>query len=1410
MKKKTFFRITVLVCFLVFHSVYSVYSQTKITPPGGTSWAVFDFETPTTDTYDATCKFRSTGQSLLTTLGSAAFSNPDKTGINNSNFCFQLQRNTSASASYASFKFAIKGVTSGVASNCIDMNEWDGIQFDVLSTQQVFSSIKLELQYSNVSGYDGYGNGVTTVKSVSKTTGITVAQNTWGTVTLPFSGFTLRSGDNSTNMSKITSLMFYPNNGLTAGSSDIIYLDNINLYRFINPSVSTLSGFTYSHGAGPSAELSFTVSGTSLTGNITVTPPTNYEISTTSGSGFATNPISLTQTGGVVNSSTIYVRLKSGLTAAAAAATAYSGNIVLSSTNVASVNVACSGSVSPVPTLDATTTVTAITGTTASSGGNITLSGSSNITARGVCWYTLPGPTVLLNLGKTTDGTGTGSFTSNLTGLTGGTTYYVRSYATNSGGTAYAPEVSFTTPGTGLPTLAPTTAASVIAVNNVTSGGNVISDGGSPVTARGVCWGTSSNPTVTSNAGKTTNGTGTGSFASTMTSNLWNWTTFYVRAYATNGNGTAYGAQISFTTLKGEPAVQPTSFAVGAVTTSAIPLSWVTGNIYSYNPPQDGYIIKLSTGTIDDPVDGIEPADVTAITNGIAYKRITSGTSTTASSFTGMTAGTMYNYKIYSYTNSGTNINYKQASPPTLSYATLPNPVTTATFTAISPSSATISWTAATGYNAANHSTLVFVKEASAITTGTPTAAPSTYTANAAVGLGTSYQGDADAKCVYNGDGTSLSITGLIANTTYYVLIYTVVDASNSNSTNSYSAATNANATTNAKASQVIVFNALAGKNVGDPDYSPDATSATSGTNPITYTSSEPTVATILNGNIHITGTGTTTITASQSGNADYLAATNVTQDLVVSARQLTTISSGTQNASLLSNSINDIVVSGNGTTLTIDADKTENNLTLEPDTKLDLSNNTLTLTGNLILKAGKNTSPSINVTHAMSVVGNVSLQKTLDNTKWYFMSFPSTVDVNSITQISGTGTLGVLGTNWWIKYYDGASRVENLGTTSNWKFVNNGETLAANKGYIISLSSSLTGDFVLSFPLNKDLLTTAESAVTNRTVPVGLWGEGLTDNKNTLGQTVGENHKGWNLLGIPYLSKFAGSGVQDVAFLTLPKSDGIGYDQFSKSEVGRDINPFEAFFVQASSATTTSNLAFATGGRQLNRSLVQTDMSDRIQINFSSETGTDKTNIIMDNDQSAAYEINRDLEKWIATGSDLPQVYTKLDGINYAFNALPMSNVQNLPLAYYNKKGGVSVISVDASQAHGLSALILTDISNGAITDLLSTNYSFDADPGTTTGRFLLTARRIATDNEPQIIGNEVNSPIITISNEKILLGNLSNISLIRLFDAVGRMVTNRKVNSSSVELYVPVHGIYTIQLQGTTEKLWTKKIVL
>jgi len=189
-----------------------------------------------------------------------------------------------------------------------------------------------------------------------------------------------------------------------------------------------------------------------------------------------------------------------------------------------------------------TIAVTEVTLNSAVSGGSIVADGGEDISAKGVCWSTTSNPTIADQ--KTSDGSGSASFTSNIVGLTEGTTYYVRAYATNEVGTAYGNELSFTTEEVTGAVLT-TTEASSITASTAVAGGNITDDGGGNITARGVCWGIAPNPTVTGD--KTTNGTGEGDFTSNLT-NLSDGTVYYYRAYATNSAGTTYGQEFQFIT----------------------------------------------------------------------------------------------------------------------------------------------------------------------------------------------------------------------------------------------------------------------------------------------------------------------------------------------------------------------------------------------------------------------------------------------------------------------------------------------------------------------------------------------------------------------------------------------------------------------------------------------------------------------------------------------------------------------------------------------------------------------------------------------------------------------------------------------------------------------------------------------
>jgi hypothetical protein len=183
-----------------------------------------------------------------------------------------------------------------------------------------------------------------------------------------------------------------------------------------------------------------------------------------------------------------------------------------------------------------------ITSSTATVVGFVVAEGDG-FTEKGICYNTTTAPTIANTKVAYTGQTNTATFNVTLTGLTFATKYYARAYATNANGTIYGEEQTFTT----LPVVPTLTTAAISAITSFTAagGGNATKDGGASITARGICFGLKTSPTIAD--GKTTDGTGLGAFTSSLKGLKHN-TTYYVRAYATNSAGTGYGPEVTFKT----------------------------------------------------------------------------------------------------------------------------------------------------------------------------------------------------------------------------------------------------------------------------------------------------------------------------------------------------------------------------------------------------------------------------------------------------------------------------------------------------------------------------------------------------------------------------------------------------------------------------------------------------------------------------------------------------------------------------------------------------------------------------------------------------------------------------------------------------------------------------------------------
>lgn len=378
-----------------------------------------------------------------------------------------------------------------------------------------------------------------------------------------------------------------------------------------------------------------------------------------------------------------------------------------------------------------TNPVTTIATTTATCGGN-TISGTGTITAKGVCYKTSSTPvsptisdTILVASGTTTS-----DFTSNLTGLTSGLTYYIRAYVTTGGITSYGATVVFTT--LGLTTVDPDAATPAITSTTATSGATNISGFNlGNISASGVCWSTSTSPTL--GVGNYTQNSIIGNtFISNITGLIAN-TTYYVRSYITvtgSPSITHYGTEVSFTTSTNDPTVTTNSSITSITGTGAT----VSGNV-------------VSTGGATVSERGIQYSLIPNMSSGITSVTSGSGTGTFSATLTGLTPATTYYVRAYGTNTHGTGYG------AIYNFTALGGPVVET----IIPYSITSS-TAQVGCNILNQGSSSLIARGIVISTSPD---PTLYT-------GTTYT---DA---YPGNGTQYltKLTSLTKDTTYYIKAY--------------------------------------------------------------------------------------------------------------------------------------------------------------------------------------------------------------------------------------------------------------------------------------------------------------------------------------------------------------------------------------------------------------------------------------------------------------------------------------------------------------------------------------------------------------------------------------------------------------------------------------------------------------
>ena len=278
--------------------------------------------------------------------------------------------------------------------------------------------------------------------------------------------------------------------------------------------------------------------------------------------------------------------------------------------------------------------------------GNVTDVGDSNITTRGFCYKvgTSGDPTTSDSKVYDTGTYGTGAFSKTISSLSDDTGYRVRAYAINARGTSYGTTVQVTTSaGTTTPTVT-TSACDDVEDTTATGCGNVTATGGLAVTTRGFCYmvGTSGDPTTSNSKAYDSGSYGVAYFEKGLTG-LSKGTSYRVRAYAINANGTSYGTTVQILT---KPSYPTSVTATDATHTDKVVIEWVKATgATGYQVYRDGIALGWlgDVATYDD-----EDADPSTITPGSATASDGTDAGKVALSITGQSVadGATHTYKV--------------------------------------------------------------------------------------------------------------------------------------------------------------------------------------------------------------------------------------------------------------------------------------------------------------------------------------------------------------------------------------------------------------------------------------------------------------------------------------------------------------------------------------------------------------------------------------------------------------------------------------------------------------------------------------------------------------------------------------------------------------------------------------------
>lgn len=425
------------------------------------------------------------------------------------------------------------------------------------------------------------------------------------------------------------------------------------------------------------------------------------------------------------------------------------------------------------------------------------------------------------------------------------------------------------------------------------------------------------------------------------------------------------------------------------------------------------------------------------------------------------------------------------------------------------------------------------------------------------------------------------------------------------------------------------------------------------------------------------------------------------------------------------------------------------------------------------------------------------------DGKHYYPLAVPFETAVSGIdyadSYLAGFSTYG---THYAIKTYNGERRAEyGEDQANNWSIVASDATLSPGKGYIMT-AVAVKGEAIIRIPLVYNDAWTADGELGTATYDEASHTKNVVAVTAYTGSAASSNdrHKGWNMLGVPYMSCFAtkdgathskdegfitgkmvltgdpsdpyGGYDDGVVYVTVPTHDFSEYIQTAITDGDTKLLPGWSFLIQAAK---DGNVTFLDSKRTQNSDLPiyapkrEDSPVVKTGIILSNGERSDKTTLLISDKYSAEYEIGADLEKMFGSAFTL-STYSIMNNTKLAYNALSNAEAQQIiPIGVRIPAEGEYTFSLNPRYAEAnIERLDLIDYQTGEITNLMTTDYTFSMTQGENTERFALnvtTRKDTPTDTEQVDVGDERTRKLII--NDKLYIFRNG-----RIYDATGKQV--------------------------------------